>query len=93
MVRHVWPDAPIESYNDALACVLDHCSPDPARRSVLVAHQFVAGAASCESEEPSVGGIDWVDAALFNKFDYVALGHLHSPRRWAGTPCATVERR
>ena len=93
MVRHVWPDAPIESYNDALACVLNHCSPDPARRSVLVAHQFVAGAASCESEEPSVGGIDWVDAALFDKFDYVALGHLHSPQkvgrdtlRYCGTP-------
>ena len=93
MVRHVWPDAPIESYNDALACVLDHCSPDPARRSVLVAHQFVAGAASCESEEPSVGGIDWVDASLFDKFDYVALGHLHSPQkvgrdtlRYCGTP-------
>ena len=93
MVRHVWPDEPIESYNDALACVLDHCSPDPARRSVLVAHQFVAGAASCESEEPSVGGIDWVDAALFDKFDYVALGHLHSPQkvgqdtlRYCGTP-------
>ena len=93
MVRHVWPDTPIESYNDAIACVLDHCSPDPARRSVLVAHQFVAGAASCESEEPSVGGIDWVDAALFDKFDYVALGHLHSPQkvgretlRYCGTP-------
>ena len=93
MVRHVWPDTPIESYNDALSCVLDHCSPDPARRSVLVAHQFVAGAASCESEEPSVGGIDWVDAALFDKFDYVALGHLHSPQkagrdtlRYCGTP-------
>ena len=30
MVRHVWPDEPIESYNDALACVLRHCTPDPA---------------------------------------------------------------
>ena len=27
MVRHVWPDEPIESYNDALACVLRHCTP------------------------------------------------------------------
>ena len=52
MVRHVWPDEPIESYNDALACVLRHCTPDPGHRSVLVAHQFVAGAAACESEEP-----------------------------------------
>ena len=92
-VRHVFPDEPIESYNDALACVLDRMQPDPGRRSVLVAHQFVAGAASCESEEPSVGGIDWVDASLFDRFDYVALGHLHSPQkvgretlRYCGTP-------
>ena len=66
--------------------------PDPAHRSV-VAHQFVAGAAACESEEPSVGGLDCVDAALFDAFDYVALGHLHSPQkvgrdtlRYCGTP-------
>ena len=77
MVRHVWPDEPVESYNDALACVLRHCPPDPAHRSVLVAHQFVAGAACCESEEVSVGGVDSVDASLFDAFDYVALGHLH----------------
>ena len=93
MVRHVWPDEPVESYNDALACVLRHCPPDPAHRSVLVAHQFVAGAACCESEEVSVGGVDSVDASLFDAFDYVALGHLHSPQkvgrdavRYCGTP-------
>ena len=93
MVRHAYPDEPVESYNDALACVLRHCPVDPAHRSVLVAHQFVAGAAACESEEPSVGGVDCVDAALFAPFDYVALGHLHSPQkvgrdtvRYCGTP-------
>ena len=53
----------------------------------------MAGAAACESEEPSVGGVDSVDAALFDAFDYVALGHLHSPQkvgretlRYCGTP-------
>ena len=93
MVRHIYSDEPIESYSDALGCVLRRCAPDPARRSVLVAHQFVAGAAACESEEPSVGGLDCVDAALFDGFDYVALGHLHSPQkvgrdtlRYCGTP-------
>ena len=80
-VRHIYPDEPIESYSDALGCVLRRCALDPARRSVLVAHQFVAGAAACESEEPSVGGLDCVDAALFDGFDYVALGHLHSPQK------------
>ena len=78
-VRHVFPDEKIESYNDAIGCVLNACAPDPARRNVLVAHQFVAGAACCESEEVSVGGVDSVDASLFDGFDYVALGHSHKP--------------
>lgn len=92
-VRHVFPDEKIESYNDAIGCVLSACAPDPARRNVLVAHQFVAGAAVCESEEPSVGGVDSIDVSLFEGFDYVALGHLHSPQkvgrdtvRYAGSP-------
>ena len=92
-VRHVFPDEKIESYNDAIGCVLNACTPDPARRNVLVAHQFVAGAAVCESEEPSVGGVDSIDVSLFEGFDYVALGHLHSPQkvgrdtvRYAGSP-------
>ena len=92
-VRHVFPDEKIESYNDAIGCVLNACTPDPARRHVLVAHQFVAGAAVCESDEPSVGGVDSIDVSLFEGFDYVALGHLHSPQkagrdpvRYAGSP-------
>ncbi len=92
-VRHIYPDEPIESYSDALGCVLRRCKLDKTHRNLLVAHQFVAGAACCESEEPSVGGLDSVDAALFDAFDYVALGHLHSPQkvgrdavRYCGTP-------
>ncbi len=40
--------------------------PDPARRSVLVAHQFVAGAACLRARKSSVGGVDSVDASLFD---------------------------
>ena len=86
-------DQEIKGYPEALDAMIAAMNIDSSRRNVLVAHQFVAGAASCESEEPSVGGIDWVDAALFDKFDYVALGHLHSPQkvgrdtlRYCGTP-------
>ena len=93
MVRHVWPDEPIESYNDALACVLRHCTPDPGHRSVLVAHQFVTGADRSDSEETWVGGLDNVSAEVFKDFDYVALGHIHRPQkmgretlRYSGTP-------
>ena len=62
-------------------------------RNVLAAHQFITGAMSCESEEVTVGGLDNGDASLFDAFDYVALGHIHSPQsvgrkevRYCGTP-------
>lgn len=62
-------------------------------RHILVAHQFVTGASRCDSEDVSVGGVDNVDASLFDGFDYVALGHIHSPQhvgretvRYCGTP-------
>ncbi len=92
-LRRCFPDEPIESYTDALACAIRHMDLDPARRNVLVTHQFVTGAARCDSEELSVGGSDNVDAAVFAPFDYVALGHLHGPQnvdgdrvRYCGTP-------
>ena len=93
IVRNIYPDETIESYTDAIRCVVNHCSVDQARRNILVAHQFVAGASVCGSEEPSVGGLDCVDASVFDCFDYAALGHLHSPQRvsrdtvrYCGTP-------
>jgi len=50
-------------------------------RRVAVAHAFVAGALESESERPlSVGGATQVPAAVFDGFDYVALGHLHRPQ-------------
>lgn len=54
------------------------------RRRVLIAHAFVAGGSGCESERPlTVGGAGTVDAACFDGFHYVALGHLHDPQQFA----------
>ena len=86
-------DEEIETYTDALQCAVSHMEIDPARRNVLVTHQFVTGAARSESEEKSIGGLDNVDSYVFEPFDYVALGHIHSPQhcgsekiRYCGTP-------
>jgi len=50
----------------------------PGARSVLVAHAFVQGGVTSESERLlQVGGTGAVSAAHFAGFDYVALGHLH----------------
>ena len=92
-IRRFFPEEGVESFTDAMACAIRHMPLDPARRNVLVTHQFVTGAALCESEEVSVGGADNVDASVFAPFDYVALGHLHGPQnvggeriRYCGTP-------
>lgn len=92
-VRHALLDETIESYQDAVKAAVDKIEADPAKRNLLIAHQFVTGASRCESEEVSVGGLDCVDASIFDAFDYVALGHIHSPQkigretlRYCGTP-------
>lgn len=91
-VRHAYPEAEIRSYNDAVACAVAALDVDKSARNVLLAHQFVTGAARCESEEVSVGGLDNIDAVVFADFDYVALGHIHNPQnvgknlRYCGTP-------
>ena len=81
------------SYTDAVRAAISKMQINTAERNVLVTHQFVTGAARCESEEISVGGTDNVDASVFEPFDYVALGHIHSPQncgspkiRYCGTP-------
>jgi len=49
--------------------------------SVLISHCFLDGAEESESERPlSVGGADRVSYGPCTDFDYVALGHLHSPQ-------------
>nr|WP_304578154.1 exonuclease SbcCD subunit D [uncultured Acetatifactor sp.] len=82
-----------ESYQEALEMAVKRMGIDAKKRNILVAHQFVTGAGRCDSEEVSVGGLDNVDASVFDDFDYVALGHIHSPQsvgretvRYCGTP-------
>lgn len=92
-VRQYHEEAEIDSYSDAVRCAVDDMRVDPKQRNVLVTHQFVTGASRSESEEISIGGSDNVDADIFKDFDYVALGHIHSPQncgseriRYCGTP-------
>ena len=99
-VKHFFPDAEIGSYDDAVRVILEHAGVDRSRRNIIVAHQFVTG----RSEDPSLGGSEGAGAQsvglvekigydCFDAFDYVALGHIHSPQkvgreevRYAGSP-------
>lgn len=92
-VRRFFPENEIVSYNDAVKVAIDAAKINTDERNVLVAHQFVTGAITSDSEQITTGGIDNVDAELFDAFDYVALGHIHKPQkirrdqvRYCGTP-------
>lgn len=100
VVRHAFEGGEFEKeaeavcdHQSAVKMAVSHMDIDTDVRNVLIAHQFVTGAMRCESEEVSVGGLDNVDASVFDDFDYVALGHIHSPQtvgrdqvRYCGTP-------
>ena len=92
-VKRALPEEKISSYQDAVAAVIRHADIDFTKRNLLMSHQFIVGCETCDSEELSVGTLDHIDGAVFDGFDYVALGHIHGPQkvlrdtmRYAGSP-------
>ena len=87
-VKHFYPEEEIHSYDDAVRVIMKQAGVDLTRRNVIVAHQFVTG----QSEDPALGGsegagtqsvglVEKIGYDCFDAFDYVALGHIHSPQR------------
>lgn len=90
------------SYDESLRRLLAREEIDPAKRSVLVSHQFylpgqvqASDIERMDSEARTVGDIDEVHADVLEPFDYAALGHIHKPMkvgaerfRYCGTPLA-----
>ena len=99
-VRHYFADADIESYDDAVRTIIRNTSINKNNKNILVAHQFVSGrgedpalAGSEGAGTQSVGMVEKIGYDCFEDFDYVALGHIHSPQRvgrdevrYAGSP-------
>ena len=80
-VRRWLPEEKISSVQDAVTAVIRQADIDPAKRNVLLCHQFITGCETAGSEEQSVGGLDAISAEVFDAFDYVALGHIHRAQR------------
>ena len=92
-VRPFFEDEEISSYTDAIRAAVNRMNINPSERNILISHQFVTGAIQSDSEEKCIGGLDNVDASVFEPFDYVALGHIHRPQkiqkdtiRYSGSP-------
>lgn len=101
-VREPW-GLSVRSHEAALGEAMRRVRADladrPRTRSVVLAHAFVAGAAtqvqpSDSERDISVGGVSLVPTAVFDGVDYTALGHLHGQHtltesvRYSGSPLA-----
>ena len=96
--REYFEDATLTTHNTATKRVIDEIykNLDTNKTNILVAHTFVSGGLETDSErEISVGTVENVAVEVFDKFDYVALGHLHNPNaiketrlKYSGSPMA-----
>ena len=83
-VRDYFQDDSLHGEAACMQRILQKLAPQclPDGLNLLMAHCYVSGAATCDSESPfSIGGSAAIPAELFEGFDYVALGHLHGPQR------------
>jgi exonuclease SbcD len=87
------------THASVLRAAMERVHADAATRSdrhtVVMAHAFVTGGASSESERDiSVGGVAAVPPEVFDGMGYAALGHLHGQQqvaetvRYSGSPVA-----
>ena len=96
--REYFEDGTLTTHNSATKRVIDEIykNIDMSKTNILVAHTFVSGGLETDSErEISVGTVENVAVEIFEKFDYVALGHLHNPNaikeeriKYSGSPIA-----
>ena len=89
-------DEGIRTYEEAMRAILADQNMDASARNILISHQNVtSNGVEVErgGSESLVGGLGGIDYSVYDDFDYVALGHIHSgyhagrPEvRYAGTP-------
>lgn len=99
-VRQYYPEEKIENYENAVETVIKNADINKNERNILVAHQFVVAgeknpvlSGSEGAGTKMVGNVEKIRAGVFDDFDYVALGHIHSAQhigrnevRYSGSP-------
>lgn len=87
----------VRSHAGVLRAAMDRvrAASGRARHDVVMAHAFVSGGATCESERDiSIGGVSAVAPDVFDGMSYAALGHLHGQQQiaeavhYSGSPVA-----
>ena len=92
VIRDLYEDKNIKNFDDGMKKVVEEIMKgfNEDERNVAIAHGYVTKVKDgevkdleeSESEKPlSIGGTDYIDVKVFDKFNYTALGHLHGPQK------------
>lgn len=88
-IRNLLKNEKITTFNNAFQALVEMIKKDINinERNILMAHGYFRNLKNTNNKdvllsesEISVGGSDLIDASILDIFDYVALGHLHSPQ-------------
>ncbi len=90
VIRELFEDASIKTHDDAMRKIIASITEEmnEQERNVAIAHGYITyrndkpkEECGLELSESEIGGIDLINAAYFDRFNYTALGHLHGPQK------------
>lgn len=90
VVRELFEDPAIRTHDDAMRVLTASIQEEMNKneRNVAIAHGYITYRNDAAKEEcgldfsdSEIGGLDLINAAHFEPFNYTALGHLHSPQK------------
>ena len=78
-IKQLYPDQTIKTHDCAMRqYTKEMCEQlDKTQINIAVCHGLFGGGADAEI---TVGGSEMIDSSIFEEFDYVALGHIHTHR-------------
>lgn len=81
VIRSYYKDSTLDIVSGHKRIIDEYFTLSKATKHICLCHNFISGSKSVSSERTiSVGGIEDLPKILFEKFDYTALGHLHTPQ-------------
>ncbi|MEA1975321.1 MAG: exonuclease SbcCD subunit D [Bacillota bacterium] len=85
IIKEQFNNKEIKCHDDAMKFIIDKIELDDKYINICINHGFVINGVSTETSDSvrplSIGGTEYVNVDCFEKFDYVALGHLHRPQK------------
>lgn len=77
-IKRLYSD--VSCLEEGIKKVIDSLLIDKSKRNIILSHQYITNSIVSKEEELYLGNEENISASVFDDFDYVALGHIHTPQ-------------